>query len=33
MTDRYPLEDGAKAFKDLENNKEGKMLKVFLENE
>ncbi len=32
MTDRYSLADGVKAFKDLESNKEGRMLKVFLEN-
>ncbi len=31
MTDVYPLEEGVQAFKDLENNKEGKMLKVILE--
>ena len=33
MTDRYSLSDGVNAFKALESNKEGKMLKVFLENE
>ncbi len=32
MTNVYPLEEGVKAFKDLENNREGKMLKVFLES-
>jgi threonine dehydrogenase-like Zn-dependent dehydrogenase len=32
MTDFYKLEDGVQAFKDLENNREGKMLKVFLES-
>ena len=32
MTNVYPLSDGVKAFRDLENNKDGKMLKVFLEN-
>ena len=32
MTNVYPLGDGVKAFKDLENNQDGKMLKVFLEN-
>jgi 2-desacetyl-2-hydroxyethyl bacteriochlorophyllide A dehydrogenase len=32
MTDTYSLNDGARAFKDLENNKDGTMLKVFLEN-
>jgi threonine dehydrogenase-like Zn-dependent dehydrogenase len=32
MTNSYSLNDGVKAFKDLENNKDGKMLKVFLEN-
>jgi L-iditol 2-dehydrogenase len=31
MTNVYPLSDGVKAFRDLENNKDGKMLKVFLE--
>ena len=30
MTHTYKLEDGVRAFKDLENNKDGKMLKVFL---
>ena len=33
ITDRYPLANGAQAFKDLEKNKEGRMLKVLLENE
>jgi threonine dehydrogenase-like Zn-dependent dehydrogenase len=32
MTNVYPLHDGVKAFKDLENNQDGKMLKVFLES-
>jgi threonine dehydrogenase-like Zn-dependent dehydrogenase len=32
MTNTYPLADGVKAFKDLEGNKDGKMLKVFLES-
>ena len=32
MTNVYPLSDGVKAFTDLENNKDGKMLKVFLES-
>jgi threonine dehydrogenase-like Zn-dependent dehydrogenase len=32
MTNVYPLDDGVKAFKDLENNRDGKMLKVFLES-
>ncbi len=32
MTNVYPLGDGVKAFKDLENNRDGKMLKVFLES-
>jgi len=32
MTDRYTLKDGVQAFRDLENNREGKMLKVFIEN-
>jgi threonine dehydrogenase-like Zn-dependent dehydrogenase len=32
MTNVYPLEEGVKAFKDLENNREGKMLKVMLES-
>ncbi|SDI79678.1 zinc-dependent alcohol dehydrogenase [Propionivibrio dicarboxylicus] len=32
MTNVYPLADGVQAFRDLENNREGKMLKVFLEN-
>jgi L-iditol 2-dehydrogenase len=32
MTNSYPLADGVKAFKALENNKDGKMLKVFLES-
>lgn len=32
MTNVYPLSDGVKAFKDLESNKDGKMLKVFLES-
>ncbi|MDR2489911.1 MAG: alcohol dehydrogenase catalytic domain-containing protein [Spirochaetaceae bacterium] len=30
MTHTYKLEDGVRAFKDLENNRDGKMLKVFL---
>ena len=30
MTNVYPLSGGVKAFGDLENNKDGKMLKVFL---
>ena len=30
MTHTYKLEDGERAFKDLENNRDGKMLKVFL---
>lgn len=32
MTNVYPLSEGVRAFKDQEENKEGKMLKVFLEN-
>jgi threonine dehydrogenase-like Zn-dependent dehydrogenase len=32
MTNTYSLNDGVKAFKDLENNEDGKMLKVFLES-
>ncbi len=32
MTNIYPLSEGVKAFADLENNKDGKMLKVFLES-
>ncbi len=32
MTDAYPLSDGVRAFRDQENNQEGKMLKVFLES-
>jgi L-iditol 2-dehydrogenase len=32
MTNVYPLADGVKAFRDLENNKDGRMLKVFLES-
>jgi threonine dehydrogenase-like Zn-dependent dehydrogenase len=32
MTNTYSLNDGVKAFKDLENNKDGRMLKVFLES-
>jgi len=32
ITHRYKLEDGVQAFKDLENNREGKMLKVMLES-
>ena len=32
MTDTYPLGDGVRAFRDQENNKEGRMLKVFLES-
>jgi threonine dehydrogenase-like Zn-dependent dehydrogenase len=32
MTNRYPLSEGVKAFKNLENNREGKMIKVFLES-
>ena len=33
MTNVYPLVDGVKAFRDLENNKEGKILKAFLESQ
>ena len=32
MTNVYPLTEGVRAFKDQENNKDGKMLKVFLES-
>jgi len=32
MTHVYKLEEGVKAFKDLENNRDGKMLKVILES-
>ena len=32
MTNVYALADGVRAFKDLENNRDGKMLKVFLES-
>ena len=32
ITHSYKLEDGVQAFKDLENNREGKMLKVMLES-
>ena len=32
MTNVYPLQEGVLAFKDQENNKDGKMLKVFLES-
>ena len=32
MTDVYPLSEGVRAFKDQENNKDGKMLKAFLES-
>ena len=32
MTNVYPLSDGVKAFSDLEQNSDGKMLKVFLES-
>jgi threonine dehydrogenase-like Zn-dependent dehydrogenase len=32
MTNVYPLSDGVRAFKDQENNQDGKMLKVFLES-
>jgi threonine dehydrogenase-like Zn-dependent dehydrogenase len=32
MTNVYPLADGAQAFRDLEQNADGKMLKVFLES-
>jgi L-iditol 2-dehydrogenase len=32
MTNVYSLSDSVKAFNDLENNKDGKMLKVFLES-
>ena len=32
MTNVYPLADGAKAFRDLEQNADGRMLKVFLES-
>lgn len=32
MTNVYPLSDGVQAFKDLEDNADGKMLKVFLES-
>jgi threonine dehydrogenase-like Zn-dependent dehydrogenase len=33
MTHVYPLAEAVQAFKDLENNKDGKMQKVFLENQ
>lgn len=33
MTNVYPLAEGVQAFKDLENNRDGKMQKVFLENQ
>jgi threonine dehydrogenase-like Zn-dependent dehydrogenase len=33
MTNVYPLSEGVQAFKDLENNRDGKMQKVFLENQ
>lgn len=32
MTHAYPLGEGVRAFKDQEDNKDGKMLKVFLES-
>ncbi|MGE4585268.1 MAG: zinc-binding dehydrogenase [Sphaerochaeta sp.] len=32
LTNVYPLEEGVQAFKDLENNRDGKMLKVILES-
>jgi threonine dehydrogenase-like Zn-dependent dehydrogenase len=32
MTNTYPLNGGVQAFKDLENNREGRMIKVFLES-
>jgi len=32
MTNVFPLSDGAKAFRDLEQNADGRMLKVFLES-
>ena len=32
MTHVYPLDEGVKAFKDLENNRDGNMLKVMLES-
>ena len=32
MTNVYPLSDGVRAFKDLESNTDGRMLKVFLES-
>ncbi|MDR0637484.1 MAG: zinc-binding dehydrogenase [Spirochaetaceae bacterium] len=32
MTNTYPLAEGVQAFKDLENNRDGKMIKVFLES-
>ena len=32
MTDIYRLEDGVQAFRDLEQNTDGKMLKVFIES-
>jgi L-iditol 2-dehydrogenase len=32
MTDIYPLADGVRAFRDLEKNKDGRMLKVILES-
>ena len=32
MTNVYPLTEGVHAFRDLENNRDGRMLKVFLES-
>ncbi|MFP3042469.1 zinc-binding dehydrogenase [Treponema primitia] len=32
MTNTYSLDEGVQAFKDLENNRDGKMIKVFLES-
>jgi threonine dehydrogenase-like Zn-dependent dehydrogenase len=32
MTNVYPLGEGVRAFEDMEKNKDGKMLKVFLES-
>jgi threonine dehydrogenase-like Zn-dependent dehydrogenase len=32
MTNTYLLSEGVQAFKDLENNREGRMIKVFLES-
>lgn len=32
MTNRYSLSEGVQAFKDLENNRDGRMIKVFLES-